>query len=80
MRKLLDRGISNALYMQIVYTEGEIFTIEEWFQRRNGMEFSVTFVDKDGFYNHKLVVANNVDEVQKYMEDLGYTDIKIEKR
>lgn len=28
------------------------------------MEFSVTFVDKDGFYNHKIVVANNVDEVQ----------------
>ena len=55
-------------------------SINEWFEGGNYMEFSVTFVDKDGFYNHKLVVANNVDEVQKYMEDLGYTDIKIEKR
>lgn len=31
MRKLLDRGISNALYMQIAYTEGGKPTIEQWF-------------------------------------------------
>ena len=44
------------------------------------MLFSVTFMDLDGFYNHKLLEAENATQVQEYMESKGYTEIKIEER
>ena len=44
------------------------------------MVFSVTFIDTDGTYNHKVLEADNSDDVKEHMEEKGFTNIKIEER
>lgn len=43
--------------------------------------YSVHYIDhKDGLYNHKLLEADNIEDIYEYMESLGHKITSIELR
>ena len=42
--------------------------------------YDVHFVDKDGFWNHKILEADSEMEVSAYMSERGFSEVSVTER
>lgn len=44
------------------------------------MDFDVHFIDRNGYWNHKILEACSESDVAEYMVSCGYTEFEISVR